>query len=161
MRLPLLAVAVSLVAVACAAPAEPTTTGPEPPPPVTDPPALAAFGRAEVLVDGTVLAVAVADTRELRARGLMGVTDLGDLRGMLFVFPATTGGGFWMKDTLIPLDIAFFDAEGQYVAGFAMEPCRSDPCPVYTPSGRYRYALETPAGSLPGIGPGSRLVPPG
>ena len=64
---------------------------------------------------------------------------------MLFVFPETTSGGFWMKNTLVPLTIVFFDSAGKRVRKLSMVPCRKDPCPVYDPGRRYRYALELPA----------------
>lgn len=48
----------------------------------------------------------VADTRELRATGLMGRSDLPDDAGMVFVFEEESQGAFWMKDTLVPLTIA-------------------------------------------------------
>ncbi|MBU1865372.1 MAG: DUF192 domain-containing protein, partial [Actinobacteria bacterium] len=93
------------------------TTGPAAPDP------LDGFARLEVGVGGEVWRVAVADTPALRSRGLMGVTDLGSVRGMLFLWPNDTAGGFWMKDTLIPLDIAFFDAAGVLVDLVSMTPC--------------------------------------
>jgi uncharacterized membrane protein (UPF0127 family) len=102
-----------------------------------------------IRLDGDELLVAVADTPPLRQVGLMNVADLGDLDGMLFVFEADSSGGFWMKDTLIPLDIAFFEADGSFVDGFLMEPCTTTDCPTYRPSGPYRYALEVPAGRMP------------
>ena len=110
---------------------------------------LATWELTGVALNGEQLAVAVANTPELRRRGLMFVDDLLDLDGMLFIFDSDTSGGFWMKDTLLPLDIAFFDARGRFVDGFAMEPCQADPCPVYYPSGSYRYALEMEAGTMP------------
>jgi uncharacterized membrane protein (UPF0127 family) len=110
-----------------------------------------------ITIDDTEYRVAVADSPERRARGLMGVTALGQQEGMLFAFAENVGSGFWMKDTLIPLDIAFFDADGGYVDGFEMVPCTEDPCPSYTPSGSYRYAVEAAAGELSGVGPGSVL----
>lgn len=100
-------------------------------------------------LDGAELLVAIASTPEQRRQGLMNITDLLDLDGMLFVFAADTGTGFWMKNTLIPLDIAFFDWQGKYVDGFVMEPCTIEECPTYFPSGRYRFALEMPAGTMP------------
>ena len=78
----------------------------------------------------------------------MFVDDLLDLDGMLFVFEQDESGGFWMKDTLLPLDIAFFDSDGSIVDEFAMEPCTSSPCPSYSPAGEYRYALEMLAGTM-------------
>ena len=65
---------------------------------------------------------------------------------MLFVFPEPTSGGFWMKNTLVPLTIVFFDASGKRVRRIAMGPCREDPCPIYDPGRRYRFALELRAG---------------
>ncbi len=115
------------------------------------------FDVAAITIDGQEMAVAIADTPALRSQGLMGVTDLGGLDGMLFVFEEATDGGFWMKDTLIALDIAFFEAGGAFVDGFTMEPCAEDPCPVYHPTGTYRYAVETPAGDLAFVGEGSVL----
>ena len=122
-----------------------------------DPVGLDGFDSATITIDEQQLAVAIADTPALRSRGLMGVTDLGGLDGMLFVFEESIDGGFWMKDTLIALDIAFFDADGAFVDRFTMEPCTGDPCPVYRSSGSYRYAVEAPAGSLGFVGEGSVL----
>lgn len=110
---------------------------------------LADFAIDTVQLDGRELLVAIADTPELRRQGLMNVPDLLDLDGMLFMFTEDSSGGFWMKDTLIPLDIAFFDTLGAYVDGFVMEPCTTDDCPTYRPSGPYRYALEMAAGGMP------------
>ena len=124
-------------------------------------PELAALDTIVVRLDDQELLVAVADTVETRRRGLMFVTDLGDLDGMLFVFEADTAGTFWMKDTLIPLEIAFFAASGAFVGSLAMEPCGSqDPCPTYGPGAPYRYALEAPVGSLAGLADGVVLELP-
>lgn len=93
-------------------------------------------------------AVAVADDPEERAQGLMGVADLGGLRGMLFVFPGDGQAGFWMKGTILALDVAFFTGEGGLVEVLPMAPCAADPCPVYRPRAPYRYALEVPRGGF-------------
>ncbi|MGH8875154.1 MAG: DUF192 domain-containing protein [Acidimicrobiia bacterium] len=108
-------------------------------------------------LDGEPWTVAVAKTPEDRARGLMGVRDLGALDGMLFVFPTETTTGFWMKETVIALDIAFFDDGGWLVEVLTMEPCRGDPCPSYRPETPYRWALEAPAGRLTGLPAGTEL----
>lgn len=113
------------------------------------PEVLDGFGFSPVWLPDVELFVAIADTSELRQQGLMNVTDLGDLDGMLFVFEEDSSSGFWMKDTLIPLDIAFFDATGDFVDGFVMEPCQTDDCPIHRPGGTYRHALEMPAGEMP------------
>ncbi len=110
---------------------------------------LAGLELVVVTLDDASLLVALADTPGLRRSGLMLVEDLEDLDGMLFVFQEDTSSGFWMKNTLLPLDIAFFDIDGRFVDGFAMEPCRADPCPSYFPSGGYRYALEMEEGAMP------------
>src|SRR3990170_619340 len=76
-----------------------------------EPPA-SPFRRGTAIVetdDGAVLLrVEIADTPELRGKGLMGREDLGDDEGMAFLFFEDTTSGFYMKDTLIPLSIAFF-----------------------------------------------------
>lgn len=104
----------------------------------------------------------LAATDEQRARGLMGVTDLKGYAGMLFRFATDSQGGFWMKDTPMPLSVAFFAADGSFVSATDMDPCvgKGDACPVYSATGPYRYALEVPKGQLGnlGVGPGSRLA---
>jgi len=62
--------------------------------------------------------------------------------GMLFVFPSDTTDGFWMKNTLVPLTIVFFDAAGARVRRLSMTPCRAEPCRIYYPRRSYRFALE-------------------
>jgi uncharacterized membrane protein (UPF0127 family) len=103
----------------------------------------------------------VAADPEARARGLSGRASLADGAGMVFLFPADTDGPFWMKDTLVPLSIAFVAADGRVVAVREMVPCQRDPCPRYWPGAAYRYAVELPAGSFPraGVGPGDLVVP--
>jgi uncharacterized membrane protein (UPF0127 family) len=96
--------------------------------------------------------VAVADTSAERRQGLRGVRDLGDLDGMLFVFETTTSATFTMRDTLMPIDIAFFDSAGDLVDRLEMVPCAAEPCPSYQASGPFRYALETEAGGFDGLG---------
>ncbi|MEX2278939.1 MAG: DUF192 domain-containing protein, partial [Acidimicrobiia bacterium] len=104
------------------------------------------------------LDVAVASTPTDRSQGLQGVSDLGDLDGMLFEWGGdTVTSRFTMANTLLPLDIFFFDADGRFVDGFSMVPCESDPCPLYAAAAAYAYAIEVPAGSQPTIGVGSVL----
>jgi uncharacterized protein len=88
----------------------------------------------------------VAVTPEQLRRGLMHVPVLPAGTGMLFVFEAERTGGFWMKNTLVPLDIAFAAADGTIVAILTMSPCEADPCPTYDPEAAYASALEVPAG---------------
>jgi uncharacterized protein len=94
--------------------------------------------------------VEVADDEDERARGLMGRTELEEDAGMVFLFPEDSRGPFWMKDTLIPLSIAFYDSDGRIVRILDMEPCREDPCPLYDPEAAYRGALEVNQGAFDG-----------
>lgn len=95
-------------------------------------------------LDGVTFRPEVAKTSGQRSRGLMNRTSA-PKDGMLFVFPTSTTGGFWMKNTLVPLTIVFFDSAGNRVRKLSMVPCRKDPCPIYDPGRAYRFALELPA----------------
>jgi uncharacterized membrane protein (UPF0127 family) len=103
----------------------------------------------------------VADTQPRRERGLMHVRDLADRAGMLFVFDADSTGRFWMRNTPMPLSIAFFRDDGRLVSVAVMAPCGDhEQCPRYAAAGPYRYALEVPRGDLDGLGvlrPGARI----
>jgi uncharacterized protein len=103
----------------------------------------------------------VAADPAARERGLMGRERLPAGTGMVFLFPADVQGAFWMKDTLVPLSIAFVAADGRVVGVREMVPCRADPCPLYQPAAPYRYAVELPAGAFraAGLSVGDRLVP--
>ena len=93
------------------------------------------------------LAVRVAGDADSRRRGLMGVRQLPEDTGMLFTWDGgEREGGFWMRDTLIPLDIAFVGTDQQIEAVLTMAPCTSDPCPTYDPGIPYVAAVEVPAG---------------
>jgi len=98
--------------------------------------------------DEVTVHVEVADSQAERERGLMGRRELPDDAGMVFVFPTDSTSAFWMKDTLIPLSIAFYDESGRIVRILDMEPCRRDPCPLYDPGASYRGALEVNRGAF-------------
>jgi uncharacterized protein len=124
------------------------------------------FGRGTATITsvaGTprvVLKVEFARTPEQRQQGLMNRRSLGAKAGMVFLYPKAHRGGYWMKDTLIPLDIAFADARGKILRIFTMQPCRRDPCRIYDPKVAYRSALEVNAGSFRRwrVGAGDRIV---
>lgn len=102
----------------------------------------------------------LAQSDQQRQQGLSNRTDLSGYDGMLFAFPADTTSTFWMKDTPLPLSIAWFDQAGRFVSSTDMEPCLNRPaaeCPTYAATGPYRYALEVERGQLAaqGIGPGA------
>ena len=113
---------------------------------------LTGFARVGISIAGEPWTVAVADTPVLRAQGLMGVTDL-QVDGMLFVFENPVQVSFHMQDTLIPLDIAFFDETGVLVDQFTMTPCSEVPCPTYPAAGPVVYAIETRVGGFDELGP--------
>ncbi len=98
--------------------------------------------------DQVVVPVEVADSPEEREVGLMNRTSLPEDSGMIFLFDEDSSGGFWMKDTLIPLSIAFAAADGTIVSILDMEPCEADPCEIYDPGVTYRSALEVNKGAF-------------
>jgi uncharacterized membrane protein (UPF0127 family) len=108
-------------------------------------------GGALVAFRSHVVAVEAAVNAEQWQRGLMGRKTMPADNGMLFLFPSPQTTGFWMKDTLIPLSIAFMKrTQGQtyrVVRIFDMAPCTlGDKCPVFDPKASYDVALETNRG---------------
>ena len=137
-----------------------STTTPAPlPSEVSVPPQISDFRVKQVAVDGQQLTLAIADGPSLRRQGLQGVTDLEDLDGMLF-FWRHDGDAFWMKDTLIPLDIVWFNEDGSYKDRASMLPCTADPCETYRPADGldFRYAIEAAPGTLDWITPSTVIV---
>ncbi len=114
--------------------------------------------------DGSVhVSVEEADSSAERRQGLMGRTSLGADEGMIFLWSdvdvdAVTSQ-FWMKDTLIPLSIAFWDEDGRIVGIHDMEPCTEDPCPMYGSPEPYVGALEVNMGFFDehGVTTGDRI----
>jgi uncharacterized protein len=117
------------------------------------PPSVVTFGSSKA-----ALHVSVADSEADQRRGLMGVAHLPRDEGMAFVYDDPVQHSFWMKDTLIPLSIAFVDASGRVVGLREMEPCRADPCPTYGIERPYVLAVEANRGWFEehGIGVGDR-----
>ena len=89
--------------------------------------------------------VEVADDMDEMRKGLMGRTALAEDAGMLFVYPEERELSFWMRDTLIPLSIAFLDGEGRIVDIQDMR-ALDDTLPHYTSAEPARYALEVNKG---------------
>ena len=127
------------------------------------------FSSKELCVEGvaTPLEVEVAATQAQRNRGLMQRDSLAEDAGMLFLFdgPMPEGVGFYMYRTLIPLDVAFVDPEGEIVSIMTMTPCRHDDprrCQVYRPGRAFTSALEMNAGFFErhGVKKGDRLFDP-
>lgn len=133
------------------------------------------FDQAAVTITGPdgdtcVACMALADTADTRSQGLMEVTDpdLGGLDGMLFRYDDPVDGAFWMRNTRMPLSIAYLDADGAFVSSTDMEPCpdstSDSDCPRYPAEGPFAFAVEVPLGGLAELllVPGSSLrVDPG
>ncbi|HEY8117463.1 MAG TPA: DUF192 domain-containing protein [Actinomycetota bacterium] len=110
--------------------------------------------------DGTVsLDVQVADTQAERQTGLMGRESLSPYDGMAFVWKEPVVSTFWMKDTLIPLSIAFWDDHDRIISILAMDPCTEEPCPSYGPDEPFVGAVEVARGTFErhGVAPGDRV----
>jgi uncharacterized membrane protein (UPF0127 family) len=97
----------------------------------------------------------LAATPAQRERGLMEVTDpaLNGFDGMLFRYSTDDTGQFWMRNTPMPLSLAYIDRAGRLVSATDMAPCgdRSD-CPTYPSTGPFRTVVEVPQGRLDDLG---------
>jgi len=112
-------------------------------------PTLGDFGTTQIEVGEQRLTVAVAETSSQRSQGLRGVGALPEgIDGMLFAYGEPATATFGMRDTLIPLEIWWFDGEGRLLGSTDMEPCSATPCTGYASPGEIAWALETPSGEL-------------
>lgn len=100
-----------------------------------------------ILPNGKIITVETAETDFQRAQGLMFRKNLANDTGMLFIFDEEDFHSFWMKNTLISLDMIWIDSDFR-IMYFAQNvpPCKSDPCPSYQPMFKARYVLEVNAG---------------
>ena len=146
-RLSLVLVALLVAAPACDGATEPGAT-PSVRPPLSTIPSLFDHGTARIEVqDATVtLDVEIADSEEAHRRGLMFRTSLPEDAGMVFLFTDEVPRRFWMKDTTIPLSIAFFSSDGTIVSMADMAPCPAEPCPFYESGLPAQGALEVNQG---------------
>jgi uncharacterized protein len=119
--------------------------------------------KPQVLLKGpsseVAVTVEIADNNVSRAKGLMGRTELARGSGMLFVFDEPKRA---VKNTLIPLDVIFFDAGLRFVSVSSMVPCTKDPCRTYPSAKEVLYALEVENGFAKrhGVGTGWTLTLP-
>src|SRR5262249_28305863 len=129
--------ALLLLALACAQPATPPPP-PHPPPP---PPPRAIFPHAPPATADPPAPTPPPD------KGRRFPHPPPHVRGILFFFPQAGEYPFWMKNTLIPLDMIWID-EGKRIAHIAHDvpPCKADPCPNYPPNAHAKYVLELAAG---------------
>ncbi len=87
--------------------------------------------------------VEVARTSGERERGLMNVEYMDNNNGMLFIFPETGKYNFWMKNTLIPLDIIWIDSNNTIVeVKDNFQPCKEEDCEIYYSKENALYVLE-------------------
>ncbi len=133
---------------------------------VNDASQLDGLGVASVRVKDLTVRAWIADEDDERLKGLMFVTAEemtplpdGTERGMLFVFSRDQRHGFWMRNTIIDLDIAFIREGGSIVQTFTMTALDEG---SYTPRLPYRYALEVGSGVFArfGVGEGDQVSIP-
>lgn len=102
---------------------------------------------ASVCFESNCFDVSLPLTSEERSRGLMFVEHLDDDKGMLFVFDRSGIYPFWMKNTLIPLDIIWIDSNSSVVfISRDTQPCESMTCDSISPEKQASYVLEINAG---------------
>jgi uncharacterized membrane protein (UPF0127 family) len=100
-----------------------------------------------ILPDNYAVSVEVASDDATREQGLMFRDHLADDRGMIFLFPQAGEYPFWMKNTLIPLDMIWMDAQHRIVhVARNVQPCKADPCASYPPNAQAVSVLELAAG---------------
>jgi hypothetical protein len=101
----------------------------------------------QITIRSEILTVEIADTPETRAQGLMFREELPEGHGMLFVYPHTERQWFWMKNTLIPLSLGYFNEERTLIQIVDMDPPKPNKALIRYPSNSgIRYALEVPQG---------------
>ena len=122
------------------------------------PAAMAASAADRVTIDanGHRILAEVADTPDARDRGLMFRTAMPADHGMLFVYPNDARHCMWMRNTYVPLSVAFLDEHGRVINTDEMVP-RTDTS--HCAAGPARFVLEMPAGWFlrHGVGGGTRL----
>ena len=124
---------------------------------------LAACARSGPYVElkGQRFSIEIAEDDASREHGLMDRTSMDADHGMLFVFQDDAPRAFWMKNTKIPLDMLYFDADRKLVSvQHNVPPCIADPCPAYSSGAPARYVLELNAGQAAklGVSSGDELI---
>ena len=108
---------------------------------------IVACGRENAVVfdsgkNGVHVNIEIADTFDERQSGLMFRDHLDENDGMLFIFDEEGYYPFWMKNTLIPLDMIWISEDLRVVDILHANPCKQDPCKSYKPSGNAKYVVE-------------------
>ena len=101
---------------------------------------------ATAQINGVEIGLEVAATREQQALGLMHRTKLDEKLGMLFPFEPARPVGFWMKNTLIPLDIIYLRNQTVVTVHSHVPPCKVQRCPTYQSRGSIDQVIELAAG---------------
>ncbi|MEP6994785.1 MAG: DUF192 domain-containing protein [Acidobacteriota bacterium] len=136
------ALAAAVIASACGA-----APGASPTPAATPASTTAAAGPRVEMPSGAVYRLELALTPEEQAQGLMYRESLPERTGMLFIFNEDAPHQFWMKNTMIPLDMIWLDAAGKVLfVSAATPPCKADPCGTYGPEAPARQVLEIAGG---------------
>ena len=108
--------------------------------------------KRENTTDGTigeqVFSLEVSQTSAERELGLMYRESIQYNEGMLFIFEQSARHRFWMKNTLIPLDILWLNEDKEIIHFETATPCYSEPCDIYGPEQESLYVVELPAGSF-------------
>ena len=105
--------------------------------------------KIDLLISGEVFTIEVARTEEQRQRGLMFRKSLGAREGMFFIFETDQHLSFWMKNTEIPLSLAFLSSRGEILEIAEMKPFSLK---TITSKRAACYALELPLGSFEEVG---------
>jgi len=113
-------------------------------------PAQHALERTTVTIGDQSWDVEVAETTAQRQQGLMFREELKAGTGMLFVFKEEDFHSFWMRNTLIPLELIWIGADLKVVDAHTLQPCTTDKCPTTEPSQKALYVLEVNAGEFKG-----------
>ena len=105
--------------------------------------------RPQACINEICFNIELAKTQAERQQGLMHRQSLDENSGMLFIFDNEDIHSFWMKNTLIHLDIIWIDKENKIVhIEHSVPPCIADPCSSYTPKEKAIYVLEINAGLI-------------
>ena len=163
--IPRLGQALGLTALLLAAGCEKEKPAMPPSAPTPAPPANPVTGPAQprletikLYLGAAELTVEIADENRERQAGMMHRTTMPENEGMLFVFPYPHQSGFWMKNTTVPLSIAYIDPAGRVIEIHDLHPLNTQP--VESRSTRVQYALEVNQGwfAKNGIKPGTVLA---
>ncbi|MBM3231991.1 DUF192 domain-containing protein [Candidatus Pacearchaeota archaeon] len=105
-----------------------------------------------VCIGNNCFNVEVVDNPQTREKGLMFRESLDLDNGMLFIFENEGNYSFWMKNTLIPLDMIWIDSSGRIIDIKEADPCKFDPCTIYSHAGYAKYVLEINKGVSKNLG---------